>query len=595
MSRTSRVVTLLAVMALLVSGCGLRTPSGVRVDQRSVDTSLDQPDIRKLPPGPAPGATPAQIVSGFLEASAADPDHSFALEFLATNSGWDDRDSATVYDPDSATPLKATTRGDVSVVRFSAQGLGVIGAGGAYVTSELQLNLSFELHRVAGQWRLTKVPSGVLLTDRDLTRSYRPIRTYGFSSDGSVLVAEPGFVTSDRAGLASAALHALLTGWGDAAAAVAGGLPQGLTSLGSVVVSDGEATVDLGREAFTVPQDRRSRVVAQIAATLASVPGVLTVRVLVEERSYAGGPVDAKIPDEFVAMSTGPVLAVSAAGQLLSVDRNRATAVKWHGSDPGPLRNPISAPGGQRMAALRMTPQGSQLVLADLAGSSGSTMTATVRRTETIAGPVGATYLRPQWLDTTRLLVVIGGASPRLALVDTASGLTRAVYSPNLRSLGPLSSFAVSRDGSRALAVAGLAGARKVFLARVTDASTQPGSANQLMVDGWTQVPTSLPDVASVAWTGDLAATVLGTAASVAADPASGPRLEDVALDGMPDATLSLALPVAVATQAAAVGAGPFVTSAPGRNDLVSTGSATWKLQAGRWVTIGNWLSPAYP
>jgi hypothetical protein len=594
-SRGSRVITLLATITLLISGCGLRTPSGVRVDRRSVDTSVDQPDIRKLPPGPSPGATPAQIVSGFLEASAADPDHSFALEFLATGSGWADRDSATVYDPDTATPLKATTRGAISVVTFSAEGLGVIGAGGAYVESERQLKLSFELTRVGGQWRLTHVPSGVLLTDRDLTRSYRPIRTYGFSPEGSVLVAEPGFVTSDRAGLASAALHALLTGWGDAGAAVAGGLPLGLTSLGSVVVHDGEATVDLGREAFSVPPDRRSRVVAQIAASLASVPGVFTVRVLVEERPYAGGPVDAKIPDEFAATSVGPVLAVSPAGQLLRVDGNRAAAVKWQGGDPGALRNPISAPGGNRMAALRATPAGDQLVLADLS-SSDSSVTATVRHTvAAVAAQAGATDLRPQWLDPTRLLVVVGGSAPRLRLIDAASGATRAVYAPNLRGLGPLSSFAVSRDGTRALAVAGPVGARKVFLARVTDASTQPGSAVQLMVDGWTQVPTSLPDADSVAWSGDLAVTVLGTGATVAADPVGGPRLDDVSLDGVPDPTVSLALPVAVAAQAAVAGGGPFVTSAPGRNDLVSTGSATWKLQAGRWVTVGTWLSPAYP
>jgi hypothetical protein len=595
MSYARRVAVLLAALALLIGGCGLRTPSGVRVDQRSVDTSVDEPDIRKLPPGPAPGATPAQIVSGFLEASAADPDHSFALEFLATGSGWDDRDSATVYEPESATPLKVATRGTVSVVKFSARGLGVIGAGGAFVLSDRLLNLSFELHRVAGQWRLAHVPAGVLLTARDLTRSYRPVRTYGFSRNGSLLVAEPGYVVSDRAGLAGAALHALLTGWGDAAAAVAGGLPQGLTSLGSVVVRDGEATVDLGREAFTVPQARRSRVVAQIAATLASVPGVFTVRVLVEERPYAGGPVTAKIPDEFAAPSVGPVLAVSPAGQLLSVDGNRATVVKWHGADPGPLRDPVSAPGGRRMAALRATPLGLQLVLADVSGSSAAALTATVRHIETVPGPAGATHLRPQWLDPTRLLVVVGGDAPRLRLVDAASGAARAVYTPNLRGLGPLSGFAVSRDGTRALAVAGRVGTRKVFLARVTDASSQPGNDAQLAVDGWTQVPTSLPDVTSVAWSGDLAVTVLGMPATVAADPASGPRVEDVSLDGVPDPTVSLALPVAVAAQAAAAGEGPFLTSAPGRNDLVSTGSATWKLQAGRWVAIGSWLSPAYP
>jgi hypothetical protein len=601
MTRPARAAALLAALAVLIGGCGLRTPSGVRVDQRSVDTSVDEPDIRKLPPGPAPGATPAQIVSGFLEASAADPDHSFALEFLASGSGWDDRDAATIYEPQSATPLKVTTRGAVSVVKFSAEGLGAIGSGGAFVPAERLLNLTFELRRVGGQWRLSRVPPGVLLTARDLSRSYRPVRTYNFSADGSELVAEPGYVVSNRAGLAGAALHALLSGWGDPAAAVAGGLPQGLTSLGSVVVTDGEATVDLGREAFTVPQDRRSRVIAQIASTLASVPGVFTVRVLVEERPYVGGPVDASIPAEFVAGSSGPVLAVDATGRLISVDGSRTRAVKWHGADPGALLDPISAPGGKRMVALRASPAGYQLIIADLSGASDSTVTATLVRSETIAGTAtttagpSATVLRPQWLDPSRLLVAINGSSARVLLVDAAGGASRPVYAPTLAALGSLSAFAVSRDGTRVIAVAGPVGARKVYLARLTDASTQPDGAGQLLLDGWTQVPSSLPDVAAAAWSGDLGVTVLGAAAKSAVDPTGGLRVEDLSLDGVPDPNVQPALPAAVNAEAFAGGGALTLSSAPGREDLVSTGFATWTLQRGRWVRSGAFRAPAYP
>jgi hypothetical protein len=592
---------LLIVVLLLVSGCGLRTPSGVRVDQRSVDTTADDPDIRKLPPGPAPGASPAQIVSGFLEASAADPDHSFALDFLDTGSVWADRDAATIYEPDTASALKVTTTGAVSVVKFSAQGVGAIGAGGAFVPSQRLLNLTFQLHRVDGEWRLTRVPSGVLLTARDLNRSYRPVRTYEFSPDRSLLVAEPGYVVSDRAGLAGAALHALLTGWGDPAAAVAGGLPQGLTSLGSVVVSDGQATVDLGREAFTVPQSQRSRLVSQIAASLASVPGVFTVRVLVEDRPYAGAPVPAEIPTDLLTKSVGPVLAIGPTGELVSLDGSRGTPVKWsaHGTgtaDPGPVFNPVSAPGGKRLAALRATNLGFQLVLADLASTSGSSVfTATVRHTPVIVVPPGASYLRPQWLDSGRLLLATGGSAPRLQLIDAKTGASHQVYAPNLQALGALSGFAVSRDGTRVIAVAGPPGARKIYLARVTTTSTAPANQNQLIVDGWTQVPTPLPDVAAASWSADLALTVIGAAARTAAEPAGGLRVETVSLDGVPDPTALPLLPAAVTTQAIASGGVLSVATAPGRTDLVSAGSSTWALQNAGWAAVGNWRSPAYP
>ncbi len=54
-----------------------------------------------------------QIVRGFLEASAADTDHSFAQEFLAGGSVWNDRDGATVYDPDTLSALQTTVTGRI--------------------------------------------------------------------------------------------------------------------------------------------------------------------------------------------------------------------------------------------------------------------------------------------------------------------------------------------------------------------------------------------------------------------------------------------------------------------------------------------------
>ncbi|MCW2547218.1 MAG: hypothetical protein JWN96_1678 [Mycobacterium sp.] len=598
--RPAGVCALLLVVALLVTACGLRTPSGVRVDQRSVDTAADEPDIRKLPPGPVSGGSPTQIVDGFLEASAADPDHSFALDFLAAGATWTDRDAATIYEPDSVTPMKLTTSGSTGTVKFAALGLGTISSGGAFLPSERLLSLSFGLRKVAGQWRLSYVPPGVLLTSRDLTRSYRPVRTYGFSPDGSLLVAEPGYVVSDRAGLASAALHALLTGWGSSTAAVAGGLPPGLNALGSVVVRDGVATVDLSREAFTVPQSRRSRVVAQIAASLASVPGVFTVRVLVEERPYAGGPVDARIPDDLDPTSQGPALAVSAAGGLLSVDGTRTQPVRWAkvagASGPGPVVNAVSAPGGKRLAAVRLTAQGDQLLLADLDDNNGAPpTTATVRHVEPAVGIPGVTYLPAQWLNATRLLLAVGGSSPRLQLVDASNGIAYPVYSPNLAALGPLSSFVVSRDGTRAIAVAGPVGARRVYLARVTSPSAQSGSTDRLMVDGWTQVPTALPDVATASWSGDLAVTIVGTAVANAREPSGGLRAEVVSLDGVPDPTVLPALPSAIAAQAAAFGGTLSVATAPGYPDLISNGTQAWAQQGAQWTAIGDWRAPAYP
>jgi hypothetical protein len=592
--RLPALVVGLVIAGLLLGGCGLRTPSGVRVDQRSVDTAVDDPDIRKLPPGPVPGASPAQIVSGFLEASAADPDHSFALAFLTSGSAWSARDSATIYEPESATPLKVSRKGDTSVVRFSARGLGVISTGGAFVPAERQLNLSFQLRRSGGQWRLVSAPAGVLLTPRDLTRSYRPVRIYTFTSDGSLLVAQPGYVVSDRAGLAGAALHALLTDWGNPTGTVAGGLPQGLTALGSVVVRDGEATVDLGREAFTVPPARRERVVAQIASSLASVPGVFTVRVLVEERPYAGGPVAAEIPEALAPTSSGPVLAVGNAGQLLDVTGGGTRPVRWatssSGSGAGLLVTPVSAPGGGSLAALRVTSLGDQLLLGDLSGSKE--LTATLRRVKALATPANGSYLRPQWLDARRLLLAVAGSTPSLQLFNSVDGALHPVSTPGLRALGPLAGFAVSRDGTRAIAVAGAAGARKLYLGRVVSAASTSEGADQLIVDGWTPVPTSLADVSAASWSGDLAVTIVGRPGTITPGESPDLRMEALSLDGVTAPTVLPALPTPVGGGS---GEGLTLTAAPNKPVLLGAGGHSWKLQDEQWVALGALRSPAYP
>jgi hypothetical protein len=592
----------LAMGVLLAGGCALRTPGGIRVDQRSVDTAAGDPDIRKLPPGPSPGASPAAIVRGFVEAAAADSDRTFAQVFLVPGTVWSDRYAASVYAPDSVAPLEVTVAGPVSRVRMTAQGLAALSSGGAFFPDARPLTENFELRRIGGQWRLSHVPPGVLLTPRDLARGYRSVRAYGFNPAGSLLVAEPGYVAADRAGLAGATLHALLTRWGSPGGAALDtfqSLLPGLTALGSVVVRDGEATVDLGREAFAVPPGRRALLISQIAASLGSVPGVFTVRVLVEQRPYVAGAVAAQIPAALVAASAGPAFAIAPDGGLEGLTDGHAQRVRWiarqprattraGASQPGLLSNPIAAPAGRELAVLRLSAQGPQLVFAALTDSAHPT--AAERIAVGLKVPRGP-YLRPQWLDDGRLLLAVGGSSPRLQVV-TVAGAVHQVSSPGLSALGPLSAFAVSQDGTRAVAVAGPAGARRAYLGRIRSSSSAASRLAGVIADGWTPVATSMSDISAVGWSDDLAVTVLGRAVgslqgsaalravvvalATVSDPAQLPPLP-------PAFTTSLSLPEAVE-----------VATAPGRAALISVGSRRWMLQGGRWVVAPAGTDAAY-
>ncbi len=587
---------------LLVGGCGLRTPSGVRIDQRSVDTSADEPDIRELPPGPVSGASPAAIVSGFLEAAAADPDHTIAQEFLTPDAVWVDPGAATVYDPETLSSAKVSRLGAVSRVTLTAHSLGQVAMGGAFVPVDRPISVAYGLRLSGGQWRLASVPPGVLLTPRDLARAYRPVITYNYNANRSLLVAQPGYVVSDRAGLAGAALHALLTDWGSESTTTVDpfrGLPPGLTALGSVVVTNGEATVDLGREAFQVPPQRRPMLVSQIAASLGSVPGVFTVRVLVEERPYVGGAVPADIPADLATQSSGPALGISPTGGLVTLTESGSSVtthpVTWQvmargksaavQAPAGLIADPVAAPGGGQLAVRRLAATGQQLVFADLV--TGRVPTATERRVVALKPAVSTRYLTPQWVDAARLLLASSTAgTASVQLIDARTGAAHPVATPGLGALGPLSSFVVSRDGTRVIAVAGPQGARRLYLASISQASSDPAKADDLVVNGWVPIPTGMVDVGAAGWTGDLSVAVVGQPASSGAAVAQ-PILESevVALDTVADPTPLPDLPGAFSPSAAA-DSPPALTTAQGRPTLISQGASTWILRPNGWVQL---------
>ncbi len=583
---------------LLAGGCGLRTPAGIRVDQRSVDTAIDDPDISKVPPGPPAGASAADIVRGFLDASTADSEHTFAQPFLAPGVLWPDRSAATVYDPETLSTLKETLKGSASIVKFTAVSIGELTSSGAFLPVERPLSESYELRRVDKQWRLSKVPPGVLLTPRDLARVYRPVRTYGFNPSGSLLVAEPGFVASDRAGLAGAALHALLTQWNaptNPKLSASRSLASGLSSLGSVVVQNGQATVDLGREAFSVPSDQRPLLVSQIAASLASVPGVFTVRVLVEERPYAGGPVPATIPSHLQPSATGPALALAADGSLEELTSTAPRPVKWLAKDNSPqglLTDPVASPDGAALAALRPGPAGLELVIADFKDSgSGGQATATLRHAVALPTASGSQEMRPEWLDSGRILLAVGGATPRLELIDAVTGTLSYVAAPGLPA--PLSSLAVSRDGTRVIAISGVPGARQAYLGRILTPTGTPVRAAGATVAGWTTIPTDMSDIVAVSWSGDLQLTLLGRPTAAPAASAAV-RAEVVALDGVADPLTLPALPSEF-EELVVVPERPLITAAPGRPAMIDIGTRRWLLNAGRWDVATPARDPSYP
>lgn len=174
----------LLVAAMLLGGCSLPLPDGVRT-VAGVQAEQEQlGGIQVIPPGPKPGHTPEEVVRGFLRAQAnVDDDHAIARSFLTAEAArtWDDTAEVQVYelgpqqvgldnDPDAP--------GDRAAVSVRSVLSGVIASDGTYSERSDRTSETYRLQRVNDEWRLSDVPAGLRLTAADRERSFRPANVY---------------------------------------------------------------------------------------------------------------------------------------------------------------------------------------------------------------------------------------------------------------------------------------------------------------------------------------------------------------------------------------------------------------------------------
>ena len=110
-------------LVLTIAGCAGVPDSGpVRVGQpvAAAGGGLADVSVREVPAGPAPGASPADVVSGFLRAMVnSDGGYGVARSYLATGTSWTSGNTITIY----ADPIRIVRSGR-SLVTLHAQRIG---------------------------------------------------------------------------------------------------------------------------------------------------------------------------------------------------------------------------------------------------------------------------------------------------------------------------------------------------------------------------------------------------------------------------------------------------------------------------------------
>lgn len=282
LARRLRLVALTIAVATALAGCA-SIPSTGNVQTGDPITSNVQSDIEYLPSGPVPGSDQERILRGFVAAgTGSQGDYAVAREYLtsAFAKKWNPR-AGVIVRQGSGT---FSTVSD-SQATFTVQSAATVDADGHYTESapSTSTDLSFKFVKVKGEWRLSYAPDGIQLSTANFDLVFRPHAVYFFDPTYGYLVPDQRWFLA-RTSTTTRIVSALLAGpstW--LRGAVVSAFPEGTQlSLGSVTVSSGTAKVDLTGDALSADSTARSRMHAQLLASLSTVATVSAVDISVE-------------------------------------------------------------------------------------------------------------------------------------------------------------------------------------------------------------------------------------------------------------------------------------------------------------------------
>jgi len=285
----SKIIGGILVGALTLSGCaGIPISSQVYYGEEiSEDTSTQF--VRVIARPPSRNMSPEEIVRGFLDA-CADPSENYGIarKYLAIESAeiWNPLTGIEIYE---ASTIEVV--GDSTNLTVGANKLGTISDTGKYQSGDPggQITKSFELAKDSGgQWRISNLNDGILLSSGDVDRSFRSFPIYFFNTELTSLITDSLLVPVSNSGAATSLVRSLLEGPSAYLSPVAkSAFPVGTTlTYGSVPILNGIAQVDLSKEILGANEVTRRALSAQLVWTLSALANVSAVQISVSGQPF---------------------------------------------------------------------------------------------------------------------------------------------------------------------------------------------------------------------------------------------------------------------------------------------------------------------
>ena len=177
----------LAFLSAVLVAC-TSIPSSGPVNSTDRTTGVDTSDVDFLPPGPSTGATPEEIIAGFIAAgTAAQDNYRVARSYLAerVKEEWNPNASVLIRRGEPLVSVVSNTVASyVAPIISSVDELGRFSAS----PSVSAQTLDFRLVREDGEWRISGLSDGIVLTEAAFAEAFSSYRLYYFSAGYRELV-----------------------------------------------------------------------------------------------------------------------------------------------------------------------------------------------------------------------------------------------------------------------------------------------------------------------------------------------------------------------------------------------------------------------
>lgn len=302
--RSLRVVFLILLLSLLSACSSIPTAGPVGTIEATAEAESGARFVNNPPP-PREGASPAEILDGFLVAGIGVSDnYSVARSFLTPTLAqtWEPEEEITIYRSDykiSSTPSEGELQLQMEVAAYiDAAGIRRnVGPG----TTE---SVIVRLEEVQGEWRVAEIPSGIMISAADAEGLLQAHELYFYSSSYQYWVPDVRWFVN-RQGIATNIVLALIDGPAPyLQGAVTSAFPESAAlAVESVPIESGTATIDFTQDILTATDNlRRQQMEQQLRITLTGLNTVNSVEL------RAGQPIDIDIDPDLAPPKQDPAV-----------------------------------------------------------------------------------------------------------------------------------------------------------------------------------------------------------------------------------------------------------------------------------------------